>query len=426
MRGKNNSKKRFIAAGLIALLLCACCLPGLSDEYRELKLGMNGDDVQRLKVAMYWLGYFTTPNLDGNFTRTTQERVKQLQKNNGLEQTGIADAALQELVFSGNAVKTKSAPKPSPVPTAAPTPAPVLTLPEKLETLSSVTPPPLTEANFLSPDADAEEFVYADSSEGVWIYLTPSLSIDLRRHEDTSDKKNPVIWFEADIHASPESPLTAYLTQGKKYQGKAYSTPVKMAKENHVVLAFADDNFGDRWNANNKTGVIVRNGQIIGERTFADGKGKFPNLEVLALFNDGSMKTFASDAYTAQEYIDMGAVNTYAFGPILIQNGELSEYMQRSEYYSYHEPRCAIGMIEPYHYYLLVVKGRTSDSKGVYLTWLANNMLAHGVQEGINLDGGGTTAIVFMGQILNWSSVKQLRQTTSISGFGVSDLVPEK
>ena len=413
MRGNKN---RWIAAGLIALLLCAFCLPAAGEEYRELKLGMNGDDIQKFKVAMYWLGYFTTDNLDGNFTRTTQERVKQLQKNNGLEQTGIADAALQELVFSGNAVKTKSAPKPSPVPTPAPTPRPPLDLSGLL--------PARTEEGFLANGE--EEFVYVDQQEGIWIYLTPSLSIDLRRYEDTSDRKNPVVWFEADIHASPESPMTAYLTQGKKYQGKAYTTPVKLARENHVVLAFADDNFGDRWNAGNKTGVIVRNGQIIGERTFADGKGKFPNLEVLALFDDGSMKTFASDAHTAKEYIDMGAVSTYAFGPILIQDGELSEYMKRSEYYSYHEPRCAIGMIEPYHYYLLVVKGRTSDSNGVYLTWLANNMLQHGVQEGINLDGGGTTAIVFMGQILNWSSVKQLRQTTSITGFGVSDQVPEK
>ncbi|MDO5327460.1 MAG: phosphodiester glycosidase family protein [Clostridia bacterium] len=413
MRGNKN---RWIAAGLIALLLCAFCLPAAGEEYRELKLGMNGDDIQKFKVAMYWLGYFTTDNLDGNFTRTTQERVKQLQKNNGLEQTGIADAALQELVFSGNAVKTKSAPKPSPVPTPAPTPRPPLDLSGLL--------PARTEEGFLAKGE--EEFVYVDQQEGIWIYLTPSLSIDLRRYEDTSDRKNPVVWFEADIHASPESPMTAYLTQGKKYQGKAYTTPVKLARENHVVLAFADDNFGDRWNAGNKTGVIVRNGQIIGERTFADGKGKFPNLEVLALFDDGSMKTFASDAHTAKEYIDMGAVSTYAFGPILIQDGELSEYMKRSEYYSYHEPRCAIGMIEPYHYYLLVVKGRTSDSNGVYLTWLANNMLQHGVQEGINLDGGGTTAIVFMGQILNWSSVKQLRQTTSITGFGVSDQVPEK
>ncbi len=278
----------------------------------------------------------------------------------------------------------------------------------------------------LAAGAGTDEFVYADAEKGFWFYLTPSLSIDLRRYEDKSNKNAPLVWFEADIHCSPESPMTAYLTPGTKNQGKAYSSPVELARKNRAVLAFADDNFGDRWNGGSRTGVIVRNGQIIGEKTVADGKGKFPNLEILALFSDGSMKTFASDACTAQEYIDMGAVNTYAFGPILIQNGELSKYMRMEEYYTYREPRCAIGMIAPYHYYLLVVKGRSADSKGAYLTWLADNMLSHGVVEGMNLDGGGTTALVFMGKILNWSSVKELRQTTSITGFGVSELVPEK
>ena len=73
-----------------------------------------------------------------------------------------------------------------------------------------------------------------------------------------------------------------------------------------------------------------------------------------------------------------------------------------------------------------MVKGRSADSKGAYLTWLAENMLSHGVVEGMNLDGGGTTALVFMGKILNWTSAKELRNTTSVTGFGVSELVPEK
>lgn len=214
---------RIIAAGLIALLLLSCCLPALSEEYRVLKQGMKGDDVQRLKKAMYWLGYFTTPDLDGNYTKTTVERVRQLQKNNGLEETGVADAALQELVFSGNAVKTGSAPAPSPIPTPAPTPVPPFDAESVL--------PPRTVEGFLAPDAGTDEFVYADAEKGFWFYLTPSLSIDLRRYEDKSNKNAPLVWFEADIHCSPDSPMTAYLTQGKKNQGKAYSSPVELAKE---------------------------------------------------------------------------------------------------------------------------------------------------------------------------------------------------
>ncbi len=90
--------------------------PAPEEIYRTLKKGMSGKDVQALKKAMYWLGYFNTINLSEDFNSVTVERVKLLQKNNGLPQTGEADPALQALVFSGQAVKTKTAPKPSSTP----------------------------------------------------------------------------------------------------------------------------------------------------------------------------------------------------------------------------------------------------------------------------------------------------------------------
>ena len=88
MRG--NRIRKIIAAGLCALLLCGLFTPAVSEEYRELKYGSKGEDVQRFKKAMFWLGYFSTEDLDGTYTATTADRVKKLQKNNGLKQTGIA------------------------------------------------------------------------------------------------------------------------------------------------------------------------------------------------------------------------------------------------------------------------------------------------------------------------------------------------
>lgn len=415
MRGKRMRK---MAAGLLALLLCLSCLPGMGEEYRELKQGMSGDDVQRLKKAMYWLGYFTTENLDGNYTKTTAERVRQLQKNNGLEETGVADAALQELVFSGNAVKTKTAPKPSPVPTPAPTPKPPLDL--------SAVLPPRTEEGFLSPDAGTEEFVYIDEDEGVWIYLTPSLSIDLRRYEDKSSKKYPLVWYEADIQCSPETPLVSY-TNGTKTPGTGLINPLQFVRERHIVLAISDDHFGYRIKENDKgipPGLIIREGQIITTKTRS--KESLPNLDILAVFEDGSMKTFEPQEYTAEEYLEMGVRSTYAFGPALIKDGKLTEYMLRDEYYTYREPRLAMGMIAPYHYFILCVEGRMEErSVGVYLTWLADKMLEKGVTEALNLDGGGTAILTFMGQRVN-KTANSTRTVGSMTGFGVSDLVPEK
>ena len=483
MRGKHIVKK-LIAAGLCALLLCGLFTPAVSEEYRELKYGMKGEDVQRFKKAMFWLGYFSTEDLDGTYTATTADRVKKLQKNNGLRQTGIADAALQDptpwpydasgyetltegmsgeavqklkkamywlgyfntenlsdeynevtanrvrqlqkanglpetgeadpilqaLVYSGNAVKTKSAPRPSSVP---PTPKPPLDI--------NALMPPLNEDGFLSDEADTDEYVYVDEDEGVWIYVTSSLSIVLRRYED---KKAVLTWYEADVHASPASPLLSYVN-GTKNPGTAMIQPAKFVEKYGLVLAFNDDHFGFRINEKDKgipPGIIIRDRQILYDKTWS--RESFPNLDVLAVFADGSMKTYPASAHTAQEYLDMGAVSTYAFGPTLLRDGELSEYMLRDEYYSYREPRLAMGMIEPWHYYVLCVEGRMADSrsKGVYLNWLADNMKEHGVQEAINLDGGGTACLMFMGKKINHSA-NSTRSVGSMSGFGLSEQI---
>ena len=416
-----RSKKGILicAAMLCLALLCLTALGG-AEEYRTLKQGMEGKDVLRFKQAMYWLGYFTTEKLSDQYNGTTTERVKMLQKNNGLPETGVADPELQELVFSGKAVKTDTAPNPSPVPTPSPTPVP----PKGPAATPSL--PPLTEEGFLAEDAGMEEYVYVNADDGQWVYITSSLAIDLRRYTDAAAKNE---WFEGDIRCSAETPLTAYLNPA---QGKmaSYSNPLTLARENRVVLGFSDDHFGDRLYAytsgqSTRVGIVVRNRQIYSDRTAAAGRPGFPNLEVLAVFEDGSMKTFASDAYTAQEYIDMGAVNTYAFGPILVTEGHRGEYMLRDEYYTYREPRCAIGMYETYHYFLLVVKGRDGVHSGAYLTWLADKMMEKGVVEGINLDGGGTTALMFMGEMLN-KSTRNVRAVTGITGFGNSEQVRSK
>ena len=396
--------------GLALMVLISACAFAGAETYETLELGMKGPAVKRLKVAMYWLGYFKTDNVSDAYNDVMVERVKQLQRNNGLEETGVADPALQELVYSGNAVKTATAPRPSPVP---PTPIP-LQYPQ-----STPTPPTLTEEGFLA--AESGEYVYTNPAEGLWIYISRDLSIDLRRYTDVENKQ---VWFEADIHCSPEAPLTAFLPQTPIVKRAKMVNPEAFARECRAVLAFSDDQFGDRINGGSRPGIIIRNGEIIAEKTVAHGKGKFPNLEVLAVFADGRMKTFASDAHTAQEYLDMGVVSTYAFGPILISDGQLSEYMLRKEYYSYREPRCAIGMIEPYHYVLIVVNGRNQDAKGQYMNWVADRMLEMGVTEALNLDGGGTTALMFMGTRINRTG-SDIRQVSGISGFGYSEQAQE-
>lgn len=78
-------------------------------KYKTLDIGMNDPAVGRLKERMYELGYFSNNTVNNNYTKNTAEYVKQFQKINGLEITGIATPEMQALFFSENAIsKPKS------------------------------------------------------------------------------------------------------------------------------------------------------------------------------------------------------------------------------------------------------------------------------------------------------------------------------
>lgn len=398
---------------LILILSLLFCAMGEESAYSTLQKGDSGEEVLKLKQAMYYLGYFSSQKFSDVYNDTMVERIEQLQKNNGLPVTGIADPALQELVYSGNCIKTKTAPKPTDVPAAPLTDS---GWPEDL--------PALTEEGFLPADAGIGEYVYANAADGLWLYYSPSLAIEIRKYTDKADIN---VWFECDIKTSPETPLSTYLNWSKSGKTVVGKKPAVLAKENHLVLAFSDDHFGTRKQGKTTVGLVIRGGKIISEKTYASGKGAFPNLEVLALFDDGSMKTYESSAMTAQEYLDAGVTDTFAFGPILVQDGKLGENMLKKDYYHYREPRLALGMIEPYHYIVLAVNGRSKDNtaRGVYLNWLADKMLEKGAAEAINLDGGGTVSLMFMGKRIN-STGSDERYLYSCIGIGTSDQVPEK
>jgi len=284
--------------------------------------------------------------------------------------------------------------------------------------------PPRTSDGFLDAAAGLPEYVLEDAAQGHWLYLSPTLSIEIKRYEEP---ERPLVWFETEIKMRGDEALKSYITDGKT-PGIRLLSPAEIARDNHVVLATTDDFFSHRLRNKQTQGIIVRNGKVFSGKTYKADRGAYPNLETIACFLDGSLKTFLSDAYTAQEYLDMGATDVYAFGPILVKDGQLGPHMQDESYYHYREPRCALGMIAPNHYILLTVRGRADDSRGAYLSWLAERMLRLGAKEALNLDGGGSVALVFMGNIIDKPEVsaKNIRRVGSLIGFGTSESVPQK
>ena len=139
------------------------------------------------------------------------------------------------------------------------------------------------------------------------------------------------------------------------------------------------------------------------------------------------MKVDYSDELTAEEYLEAGAVDVLAFGPILIRDGKLNEE-GLNKYGTSHAQRTAVGMVEKGHYWFMMLEGRITRSRGDGIRFLAEKLFEKGCSLGFNLDGGDTACIVFMGHQLcknqNGKRNKPSRRTSDILGVGSSELLP--
>ncbi|MBN1776859.1 MAG: phosphodiester glycosidase family protein [Clostridiales bacterium] len=369
---------------------------------RDLVVGDRGDDVYALKARIQELGYFNAETaLSAIVSEVTLERVNLLLSDNGMGPVEVITAEIQDMILSRDDLALNYTPGPTPQPLLASVGTPKL--------------PQLDAEGFL-PDADGE-FVFADAEDGLWYYISDTLYINIRRYNDLEEEN---IWCEAEIKTRGGERLLSFL-HDTLY---TYERPVTTARENDAVLAFTDDYFSFR-----KYGVAIRDREVYRDYIRKSSEA-YPLGDTLAVFADGSMLASEYSAYTAWEFLTMDAVHVLSFGPWLLSGGEINPRLLTGEYMHYHEPRCALGMIAPGHYVVITVDGRYDGARGAYIEWLALRMQEIGVTEAVNLDGGGTTAMVFMGlQISRVASAKPsgayTRKVTSMLGFGTSEAVAD-
>ena len=182
---------------------------------------------------------------------------------------------------------------------------------------------------------------------------------------------------------------------------------------NNAIFAINGDYYGA-----NQSGYVIKNGQVYRDTD------RNSDYEDLAVYSDGSFKTFKESDTTAQKLVDSGVVNTFAFGPTLVENGKVavSENEEVGQAMA-DNPRTAIGVIEEndgsVHYIVIVSDGRTSESSGLTLYEMAELMKSYGVTTAYNLDGGGSSTMYFNGQVIN----KPTTNGNKISERAVSDIV---
>lgn len=214
--------------------------------------------------------------------------------------------------------------------------------------------------------------------------------------------------YVADITVSSSDYLKTAFAQNTYGTNVTAKTSVTAAN-NSVILAVNGDYYGA-----NSTGYVIRNGVVYRDTVREDASNGD-----LAIYKDGSFKIIYEDEISADQLVKDGVVNLLAFGPSLVEDGEItvdtnSEVGQSMA----SNPRTAIGIIDENHYIIVVSDGRTSESEGLSLYQLAEVMKSYGVKTAYNLDGGGSSTLYFNGKVIN-------KPTTNgtISERAVSDIV---
>lgn len=260
----------------------------------------------------------------------------------------------------------------------------------------------------------ASEYYLLDGAHNQWSYNGPGVSVDVKKLHDESLQ----IWYYvADIVVKDPAAILSGMSDDTD-PAKKRALPGDLAMRYKAVISTN----GDLYVARN-TGIIIRNGKLL---------RNVPHEPILAFYNNGDMKVFNPTERNARQLLDEGVTNTFAFGPILIRDGVIDHAALKADYLRLPNPRTGIGLIAKNHYISVVVEGRQPGySNGITLDNFALLFEKLGCSTAYNLDGGQSSAIMFMGQTLNshandmngtkWNTY---RHVSEILMFGTSQLIP--
>lgn len=242
---------------------------------------------------------------------------------------------------------------------------------------------------------------------------TAPISTDTEYHDDQIDivlttmrVENTTVYV-ADVQIADISLLKTALA-GNTYARNLTETTSVQAANAGAILAINGDYYGAQ-----ERGYVLRNGVLY--RASAQS-----GTDALVIGADGNFRIITEGETSANTLVREGAWQVLTFGPALINGGQVtvssSDEVGRA---MTSNPRTAIGQISEGHYLLVVSDGRTKESTGLSLRQLAELMQSLGAQIAYNLDGGGSSTMVFQGRVVN----NPTTNGRSIRERSVSDIV---
>ena len=241
--------------------------------------------------------------------------------------------------------------------------------------------------NEIYTDSANEEIICYIENKQTWVYKNNELCIVLeKRYIDEYDCN---VYVTHIFTTNYNLLATGNGNTDTVFSSRTYKASY-ISSEYDSIYAQSSD--GYYFSGNSKQGIIIRNSVLVRD---------YLGTDMLAYFSDGSMKIYTEeDEITGQDLLDEGAVESFSFGPILVENHEVNDesvYIKLGK----RNPRSAIGYVEPGHYVMVVCDGRDyTVSRGLNMIQLAQIFEDEGCMLAYNLDGGLTTTVLFMGNYI--------------------------
>ena len=242
---------------------------------------------------------------------------------------------------------------------------------------------------------------------GDLVYDTDRMHVSIEQK-----KKDGITYFACDIRITDPSQLrTAFA--GDDFKSGIYETVSDISDRYSPVLAINAD-----FCRYHRNGVIIRNGELL-------RKQNITRHHLMIVDQEGRMTALTDrsgkQGVVAEELKKKNTWQTFEFGPVLVSNGEAAT-LPKTFYINchdgYYEPRTAVGMYEPLHYLVIVVDGRREGySTGASIPQLQKIFLDEGVNFAFNLDGGGSTTLYFLGNVINMPSGGKQRSVSDVLMF---------
>ena len=217
----------------------------------------------------------------------------------------------------------------------------------------------------------------------------------------------------------------------RKFVDDTFGSPVKLfatalAKSTNAVVAMNADFYMFR-----DFGIVAYQRQLyrFADTNYAGQYQKYNCTDTLFVDGSGNFHFFhrleQSSWDEMQKYIDDNdIIFSVAFGPVLIENGELQEctWYPAGEWNTGYS-RAGIGQFDDLHYFYMNVNHENGRPARWTVNEFGQHMLEKGMVQAYNLDGGQTGEIVFQGVPYNHIDFGAEREVSDIIYFATA--IPE-